>query len=342
MKLRNLKKLTPGEIIELPDEVILRSIFNKLGDCYTTKEIENKLNELVKSDYKKKSCLKTISSCNLFINIDLKSTNKFVLKDFAQMSEEEIIRCVVRKKNNASEFENFQELQYKHISSIIINELCKMGLSKDIIDKCQKYLNENSENNYEGDRYILNLEKLSTVEKLEMNIDDKIKKLSNQKLALKLIATTVSMATVTGATSGIILYNRSMLEKYENTKIIYDNMSHNIGDVFAVYNKDKVYYCTRQLYKITESEKIAGNFVFGFGSIDQYYYRDDIYDYYDIKTGEKICQDHQDGFYIENLYDIYDIQTADSHNYKINLEDLEEERNIDYLLSNKPSVKIKK
>lgn len=342
MKLSSLKKLTTGQINDLPDGEILKSIFDNLNDCYTKKEIENKLDEFIKTNYKKKSCMKTLELNSLFMNIDLICSNKFVVKNYTEMTEEEIVRCIIRSKNRISEFGGFQDVPYKHISTMIINELIKMGLSKDIIEKCKKYLAENPEKCYEGDRYMLSPDRLSIVEKAEMNIENKLNNLNNHKLVLKLVATMLSVTAMTGAVSGMVEYNRSKLEKYENTKIIYDNMSYDIDDVFVVYNKDTVYYCTRELYKITESEKIEGNFIFGFGSVNECYYRDDIYNYYDIKTGEKICQDHQDGYYIESLFDIYDVYTANSHNFLVDLEYLEQERNMDFLLSNKPNVKIKK
>lgn len=141
---------------------------------------------------------------------------------------------------------------------------------------------------------------------------------------------------------------QAMLEMRENTRIVYEDQTFCMSDIFAVYNREDVWYCTRKLANIEEKEKtdiyVSGGrnrFLVNGG---EYYYRDDIYDYYDIKTGDKICQDHEENFYIERVDSLYsndEIKKHEESNYHISLKDLESEKNIDELLSRNPMPRRK-
>lgn len=75
-------------------------------------------------------------------------------------------------------------------------------------------------------------------------------------------------------------------QRYQNSVVTVDEQQdYPMKDIYVVYNDDNVYFCNRQLQHITEDEKVYGQFVLGGGVVDEYYYRDEIYDYYDIRTG---------------------------------------------------------
>ena len=84
---------------------------------------------------------------------------------------------------------------------------------------------------------------------------------------------------------------------------------------------------------------IAGNV--DTGNVGEYYYRDDIYDYYDVQTGNRICQDHEDGFYVEKLTDFYTAYDMKKVGYSISISDVEDKINNDYLLSREPEIRRK-
>lgn len=130
-------------------------------------------------------------------------------------------------------------------------------------------------------------------------------------------------------------------EKYENSVIVNDDKEYQMKDIYVVYDAGNVYFCTRDIHKLMEDDKISGTFVKGYGKVDEYYYRDEIYSYYDINTGKEICHDHQEGFYIEKLMDFYNANQMADKDYKINFSEVSSDINDDYLLSRDPGLRRK-
>lgn len=144
------------------------------------------------------------------------------------------------------------------------------------------------------------------------------------------------------AAVGFFIYDsHSETINYPNSKFVTDSGQYNLSDIYVVYNVDNTYFCTRDLVKVTEADSVNGNFSMGNGKVGEYYYRDDIYDYYDVKTGNKICQDHEDGFYIEKLTDFYNMHSMRDRKYSISISEVENEINNDYLLSRNPGIRRK-
>lgn len=130
-------------------------------------------------------------------------------------------------------------------------------------------------------------------------------------------------------------------EKYQNSVLVSDERDYLMKDIYVVYDVDNTHFCTRKIQKITEDDKIYGSFRRGYGIVDEYYYRDEIYDYYDIKTDEKVCCDHEDGFYIEGLMDFYDMNKMSDKNYRISLDEVSNDIDNENLLSRDASLKRK-
>ncbi len=129
--------------------------------------------------------------------------------------------------------------------------------------------------------------------------------------------------------------------RYSNAKVVTDSGQYDLSDIYVVYNVDNTYFCTKMLEKITEADSVNGNFNLGTGRVGEYYYRDDIYSYYEIETGNKICEDHEDGFYVEKLTDFYDVDDMKQRDYIISMSEVENEINNEYLLSRAPKIKRK-
>lgn len=140
------------------------------------------------------------------------------------------------------------------------------------------------------------------------------------------------MGTVIGGVMGGLALN-SIDENYYNSNVAYNDTEFPMRDIYIVYNMDSVYFCNRHIIKITEAKKEA--------ITRDYYYRDEIYDYYDIRTGEKICQDHEDGFYIEELFGFYDRFYMKSKNFNIELDEVANDINLEFLLSREAKIKRK-
>ena len=130
-------------------------------------------------------------------------------------------------------------------------------------------------------------------------------------------------------------------EKYEKSLIVNDDKEYQMKDIYVVYDAYNVYFCNKNINMVTEDDKISGTFIRGYGKVDEYYYRDEIYSYYDIKTGKEICHDHEEGFYIEKLMDFYNVDQMADKNYKINLSEISNDINNDYLLSRDPGLRRK-
>lgn len=145
----------------------------------------------------------------------------------------------------------------------------------------------------------------------------------------------ILIMSLTGITICHGLDMQAQYEKYISTTIDTKNGNYSICDVYAVYNAESLWFCNRRLVAINEEETVRGI------SVADYYYRDEIYEYYDLKNGEKICQTHEDGFYIEPLMDLYSEEELMEHNYKLSLDNLEEEKSIEDVLSRDPGYKRK-
>ena len=115
-------------------------------------------------------------------------------------------------------------------------------------------------------------------------------------------------------------------------------------DVYVVYNAEDVFFCNRKVVAVNEVTKTSGQFTRGTGEVREYQTREEVYGYFDIKTGEKICEDHEQGFYIENLSTVYKMKNSDefrtgpeSKSYDEVAEDIDTE----YLLS-RPASSIRR
>lgn len=185
-------------------------------------------------------------------------------------------------------------------------------------------------------------EEKQTVKKFIEDKYDVVVGFTNEHLVLTAVLISFALCgSAVGLGAKIGLENRKQNEKYISTTIDTQNGNYSIDDVYAVYNTEKVWFCNRKLADINEEEVINGSFRYGNGNISEYYYRNEIYEYYDLKTGEKICQTHEDGFYIESLMDLYSKKEVKEHNYQFSLDDLEKEKNIEYMLSRDPGLKRK-
>lgn len=156
----------------------------------------------------------------------------------------------------------------------------------------------------------------------------------------KIIIGATVFVTGIGVMAGVSLYNKQseINSNCSNAQLVTDDGEYKIGDVYVVYNATDTHFCIRKnLQKISENTKVKG----GLLRTNEYYYRDEIYGYYDIKTGDKICQDHEDGFYIENLKDFYTTDDLYMMNYKVSLDEVSKSINNDYLLSRTPNLKRK-
>lgn len=122
--------------------------------------------------------------------------------------------------------------------------------------------------------------------------------------------------------------------KYYSSSIDYQEDNYDVNDIFVVYNAEDLWFCRRHLSSVTETETLRyGQTV---------YTRDDIYDYYDIKTNEKICHDHEANFYIESIDKVYGPEDATySDDGDIQLSDIEDKVTLQYVLSRKPKIEVK-
>ncbi len=151
----------------------------------------------------------------------------------------------------------------------------------------------------------------------------------------------MTAATVILLSTPVVMLGANIVEneRYENclnSTVVYDDKEYQMGNMYIVYNADNVYFCTRNLEKVTDAKvtEEAGN-----DDVDAYYHRDEIYDYFDVRTGDKICSDHEAGFYIEGLSDFYSVSDMKEKNYQINLDEVSENVNIDSLLSRDPGIR---
>ncbi len=155
------------------------------------------------------------------------------------------------------------------------------------------------------------------------------------------IAALSTFVVITSSVVGYILAEERDRPYYEyrdhldDYKVVCNDTDYSIHAVYVVYNTDNVWFCTRKLAKIIVAEKEV---VQRYG----YHYRDLIYDYYDLKTGEKICQDHEENFYIESIDSLYTYDDVKEHNGNISYEELVNEQTLDNLLSRDPELRPKR
>lgn len=190
-------------------------------------------------------------------------------------------------------------------------------------------------------------------EKSEMNLDTIKSKLEKKynitvnfiKDYISVIAVLAAGVVICTAFFGGIYYmfksEDDDFHNFQNSVVLFDDDEYKMSNVFVVYDTNNVYFCTRKIHKITEQDKISGNFRYGSGHVDEYYYRDEIYEYFDIETKERICYDHQDGFYIENLLDLYGRKEMRNQSFKLSSGEVKEKLDNDYLLSRDPGLRRK-
>lgn len=185
----------------------------------------------------------------------------------------------------------------------------------------------------------LKMEKLETKklkEKLEKKFNITINFINkNKKIVL-------FYSIILGVFPSTIAFKYSDLEeKYDNAKVVHMQNEYNLDDIYVVYNKDQVWFCTRKIFNISTAEKTISASFLGTGTSETYEYRKKIYEYLDIKTGQKICQDDEKDFFIEKLRAVYSSSEAKEDNYSVNLKELEEEKDLDNLLSREPKLRQK-
>ena len=230
-------------------------------------------------------------------------------------------------------------LDIEQIKNIIIDNIANDDGSQITGDKLQYFiqlLKENECFKFKEDK--LKIAKIPLDYKLKHKYNIAIDTIKDN--ITEIVVTTAGIVVVSSMIVGAIyLVNQAGEEydRYENSILVDNEKNYHMKDIYVVYSVDNVSFCTRSIHKITEDDKVYGNY----RHIDEYYYRDEIYDYYDIKTGKKICSDHQDGFYIEGLSDFYDKYEMCKKNYKISLDEVERDIDNDYLLSRDPGLRRK-
>ncbi|MBO5096231.1 MAG: hypothetical protein J6B98_05090 [Bacilli bacterium] len=248
--------------------------------------------------------------------------------------------------------------------SYVHDMLDKLGISPEKHGSCIDILEDSGyfKTIMDGSSYIgwiVNKEKTTPLERAKINIEDKFKITIDYCITKPIIEPIkdkpwrlipISVGAVIAIGTVLIFSNEykeraellEMVNNFPHTTITYQDETYNIREVFAVYNNEQVWFCTAKLAEITEDEKLYGYFGrFGSGTVGEYYYREEIYEYYDIKTGEKICREHDEGFYIESIYPMYNMYSAREQNYTTTLENVENSFDIDYLLSREPRARLK-
>ena len=137
-------------------DLLISSIFKNKNIYLTKDEIIQQLSLLPISEEEIKEALLLLDNPELFINIDKYYKQKLSKKNLLKLPEREIIRYVVRNKYNNSEYGNFHHIEYHYIIGLITNELLKLGMPKEIINSCIDYVHHHPNEQYDGDRYILN------------------------------------------------------------------------------------------------------------------------------------------------------------------------------------------
>lgn len=120
--------------------------------------------------------------------------------------------------------------------------------------------------------------------------------------------------------------------KIKNSELMQHNKYYNIDDLYIVYNNNDIWYCHRNVTNIYTKYEEQNNEIYGYRGLE--------YGYYDIKSGEKICEDFDSNFYIESLLDICYENEIYGDNYIISIDSIEKEVTVDTLLSREPEPMV--
>lgn len=136
---------------------------------------------------------------------------------------------------------------------------------------------------------------------------------SKPKIPSPIVASAILLSApfVVGA---IINQSTSNIEEYKQSVIVYNDKEYTVNDLYAVYTPDNVYFCNRKLNQNNDSDN------------------NEVYDYYDIKTGNKICSDNEDGFMIEKFTDLPFREEFSQFNNKMTLDEIENRMLRDYMV----------
>ena len=244
-----------------------------------------------------------------------------------------------------SKKDSFSYIELLDIISDKIKKKDDKKLNQDEIEEIANFIIRSDKFKCENNIYHLD-KKLSFKEKLEVTNNVAINYVKNND-ALEVFRTGLTVASfITVIVVGVICIDRGIKknidnENYNKAVIVYKDNNYDINDLYVVYSIEGVCFCNRKLNKITENSLVDGESIFGFGEVSDNYYRDEIYAYYDVKNGNKVCEDHEEGYYIEKLSDLSLQDIFKSHDYKMSLNEIEQEVNLDYLLSREPNPKQK-
>lgn len=124
--------------------------------------------------------------------------------------------------------------------------------------------------------------------------------------------------------------------KMRNSELKYNSQNYKIDDIYIVYNMDNIWFCERKIYNVNTKFEEKNKEIYG--------YRELVYGYYDIKSGEKICVDFDINFFIEPLLDACYKDKIIFNNNIIGLDSIEKKVTINRLLEREPEplVLIKK
>lgn len=243
-----------------------------------------------------------------------------------------------------SKKDSFSYIELLDIISDKIKKKDDKKLNQDEIEEIANFIIRSDKFKCENNIYHLD-KKLTFKDKLEVTNNITVNYIKNNPLEYVVQGLTVAMiitvivAAVDITSSGI---KKNIDNKnYNKAIIVYKDDFYNISDLYVVYSIDSVHFCNRKLSKVTENSLVDGESIFGFGEVNDKYYRDEIYAYYDVKTGNKVCEDHEDGFFVEKLSDLSLQESFKSHDYKMSLNEIEQEVNLDYLLSRESNPKQK-
>lgn len=273
--------------------------------------------------------------------------------------EEKLIRDAILdyEQNRSSYYISYETGQLCHVERghLSKSEVCEV-IRESAINKDKKRLkDEEVEKIYESlkdDKYFnvsetgIEIEKVPLYYKLQQKYNIVVDNIKDTAPVIVQAAAAIVIAGGIIVGMGTVFAHGAnerqvKIDNYLNSQLVTDNGEYNFQDIYVVYNTDDVHFCTREISKINEEDKIHGSFVHGSGNVDEYYYRDEIYDYFDIGTKDKVCKDHEEGFYIEKLSTLYNIKDMESREWKIGLDEITNDLDNDYLLSREPGLRRK-
>ena len=188
------------------------------------------------------------------------------------------------------------------------------GISDGDLDAIVRNVVENSRKVVlDGDKCILND---AYKRKIEKRNNVAIKYIRNHKIQLitTAVAGTAILISAPFVVGAIINQSTSNIEEYKQSVIVYNDKEYTVNDLYAVYTPDNVYFCNRKLNQNNDSDN------------------KEVYDYYDIKTGNKICSDKEDGFMIEKFTDLPFREEFSQFNNKMTLDEIENRMLRDYMV----------